>query len=228
MAAPAQLANQGYEAGLEGWVSSGDVTTPLQVVASSSMGGWVITPPQTEMAVLPSNSTGLQELDTFFGLNAGTIDAALAGDVNSGAAIKQSFTGLAGDTLTQYWNFASLGDTSDTSFNDSAFVIFNGEATVLASVENGGIEVGSHGHTGWQSFSYTLPADGTYTLGFGVVSMQDTVSYSMLFLDDQPGGDWTLPGMPPIPEPEIYAMLLVGLALIGVMTKRKSLSATAV
>jgi hypothetical protein len=44
----------------------------------------------------------------------------------------------------------------------------------LHSVENGGIEVGDYGHTGWQSFSYSLSADGTYTVGFRVVNMQDT------------------------------------------------------
>lgn len=223
MAAPAQLANQGYEAGLEGWISSGDVTATSESTVATGPGDWIITPHQTQMAQLNSNSTEVQELDTFFGLNAGTIDAALTGDVTNGAGIKQSFTGLAGDTLTQYWDFVAR---DYIPFNDSAFVVINGQVTVLASIENGGIEVGDYGYTGWQSFSYTLPADGTYTVGFGVVNMQDTALDGVLFLDNQAGDARFVPAST-IPEPEAYAMLLAGLAFISVMTKRKSLSATA-
>lgn len=221
MAAPAQLANQGYEAGLEGWISSGDVTATSESTVNAGPRDWIITPHQTQMAQLNSNSIEVQGLDTFFGLNAGTIDSALTGDVTNGAGIKQSFTGLAGDTLTQYWDFVSR---DYIPFNDSAFVVINGQVTVLASVENGGIEVGDYGHTGWQSFSYTLPADGAYTLGFGVVNIQDTSFDSVLFLDNQAGGARFVPAST-IPEPETYAMLLAGLALIGVMAKRKSLPA---
>jgi hypothetical protein len=220
MAAPAHLANQGHEAGLEGWISSGDVTATSESIVATDIRGWAITSHQTQMAQLNSNSTHPQGLEIFFGLNIGTLGTVLVGDMTHGAGIKQSFTGLAGDTLTQYWDFVSRGYTS---FNDSAFVVVNGQVTVLASVENGGIEVGDYGHTGWQSFSYTLPAEGTYTVGFGVVNMQDTALDSVLFLDNQAGGDRALPV---IPEPGTYAMLLAGLALISVMTKRKSLSAT--
>jgi hypothetical protein len=228
MAAPAQFANQGYEAGLEGWISSGDVTATSESTVDTALGNWIITPHQTQMAQLnstplSSNSTDVQGLDTFFGLNTGTIEAALTGDVTNGAGIKQSFTGLAGDTLTQYWDFVAR---DSIPFNDSAFVVINGQVTVLASVENGGIEVGDFGHTGWQSFSYTLPADGTYTVGFGVVNIQDREFDSVLLLDNQAGDARFVPAST-IPEPETYAMLLAGLAFISVMTKRKSLSATA-
>ena len=215
-ASPAVLANQGYESGLDGWTSSGDVNATSESSVVTGAGGWIIASSQSQMAQLNSGSTDAQDLDTFFGLQAGAIDGAVVGEVTNGAGIQQSFTGLAGETVTQYWDFVSR---DYTGFNDSAFVVVNGAVTVLASIENGGIVVGSYGHTGWQSFNYTLPTNGTYTLGFGVVNTADTILDGALFLDNQPGD--TRP-ISVIPEPETYAMLIAGLALLGFVAKRKS------
>jgi hypothetical protein len=217
-AAPVALANQGYESGLESWNSSGDVTATSESTVTTAAGGWIIASYQSQMAQLNTSFTDVQDLDTFFGLNAGTIGAAIAG-VTVGSGTQQSFTGFAGDTVTQYWDFVS---PDYAPYNDSAFAVVNGQVTVLASIENGGIEVGDYGHTGWQSFSYTLPADGTYTVGFGVVNVADMAVDSMLFLDNQPGDARAISA---VPEPGTYAMLFAGLALIGGMVSRKGLSA---
>lgn len=214
-ASPAALANQAYESGLDGWTSSGDVTATSESAVTTGAGGWIIAAHQSQMAQLNSGSTDAQSLDTFFGLQAGALEAAVF-DVTNGAGIQQTFTGLAGETVTQYWDFVSR---DYTGFNDSAFVVVNGAVTVLASIENGGIEVGSYGHTGWQSFTYTLPTNGTYTLGFGVVNTKDTILDGALFLDNQPGD--TRPIISAIPEPETYALLIAGLALLGFVAKRK-------
>lgn len=215
-ASPAVLVNQGYESGLDGWTSSGDVTATSESSVVTGAGGWIIAASQSQMAQLNSNFIDVQSLDTFFGLQAGAIDEAVIGNVTNGAGIQQSFTGLAGETITQYWDFVSR---DYTGFNDSAFAVINGAVTVLASIESGGTEVGSYGHTGWQSFNYTLPTDGTYTLGFGVVNTEDTILDGALFLDNQPG-DARLIAV--IPEPETYAMLIAGLALLGFVAKRKN------
>jgi PEP-CTERM motif len=219
-AAPAVLVNQGYESGLAGWTSSGDVTATSDSSVINNNGEWIIAPYQTQMAQLNSNSIDAPDLDTFFGLDAGTIDAidaAVGGDVANGAGIQQSFTGLSGETVTQFWDYVAR---DYAPYNDPAFVVINGQVTTLASIHNGGIEVGDFGHSGWQSFSYTLPADGTYTIGFGVVNTLDTVLDGALFLDNQ-AGDARL--IPAIPEPETYAMLVAGLGLLGFMAKRKNL-----
>src|SRR5687768_9948689 len=97
MAAPAELTNQGYEAGLEGWTSSGEVTATSESAVPTNVGGWIITSHEAQMAQLNSHATAAQDLDAFFGLDAGAIDA-VVGDVTNGAGIRQSFTGLAGDT----------------------------------------------------------------------------------------------------------------------------------
>lgn len=210
--ASAALVNQGYESGLDGWSSTGQVTATSEFTFNSRFDDLVIAPYQTQMARLVSGNTDAQSLETFFGLSAGTLDAAIFGDVTNGAGIKQSFTGLAGETVTQY--YAALA--RDLSTN-AAFVVVNGEVTFISATFLAGAP--------WQSFHYTLPADGTYTLGFGVVDIIPAIPDSyMLFLDNQAGSirDFS----PPIPEPETYAMLIAGLALLGFMAKRKSLSTT--
>ncbi|MDN5753415.1 MAG: PEP-CTERM sorting domain-containing protein [Nitrosospira sp.] len=222
-AAPVVLANQGFESGLTGWTSTGSVAAAGETSVVTSGSDWIIAPYQTQMAYLDGSGAFASGLDNFFGLSAGTIDAAVAGDdiVTNGAGIQQSFTGHAGETVTQFWDFVAR-DSAIYS-NDSAFVVVNGQVTVLASIQDGGIAVGSYGNSDWQSFSYTLPADGAYTLGFGVVNTGDFVARGALFLDNQAAG--FVPdaqSASTVPEPETVTLLLAGLGLLGFMTKRKN------
>ena len=60
-AAPAALANQGYESGLDGWTSTGDVTATSESPVPTDIGGWIITPFQTQMAQLNSASTDAEK-----------------------------------------------------------------------------------------------------------------------------------------------------------------------
>lgn len=224
-AAPVALVNQGYESlGLAGWTFTNGIGNVAATAETSIVAGgneWVITPYETQMAQLNSSGTSISNLDAFFGLSADTINAAVVGDAINGAGIKQSFAGLSGDTVTQFWDFVAR-DSSTFLANDSAFVVVNGQVTVLASIQDGGIEVGSYGHSDWQSFTYTLPADGTYTLGFGVVNTRDRVAPAALFLDNQLVSSVPDP-VSSVPEPATYTMLIAGLGLLGFMAKRKSM-----
>lgn len=220
-AAPVVLANQGFESVLTGWTLSGSVVAAGEMSVVTSGSDWIIAPYQTQMAYLDGRGSFVSGLDVFFGLSAGTIDAAVAGKVFNGAGIQQSFTGHAGETVTQFWDFVARDDISHS--NDSAFVVVNGQVTVLASIQDGGIEVGSYGNSDWQSFSYILPADGAYALGFGVVNTGDFSTSGALFLDNQAGRlSADAQSASTVPEPETVTLLLAGLGLLGFMTKRKN------
>ncbi len=220
-AADIALTNHGFESGLSGWTTSGDVSavTTATVTTSDTVVpsvDWTVTPFQTRMAQLNSNPTAVGDLDSFFGLSAGTLDSVIIpgnGSITNGAGLFQTFSGNAGDIVKMSWDFVAR-DYAD--FNDSAFVVVNGSVTVLASIVSGGIAVGTSGHSGWQTFSYMLTTTGSQTIGFGVVNTGDEVLDAALFLDNQVGQ-----AVAAIPEPETYAMLLAGLGLLGLVARRR-------
>ncbi|MCE3261467.1 MAG: hypothetical protein K0R43_546 [Pseudoduganella sp.] len=67
------------------------------------------------------------------------------------------------------------------------------------------------GATGWVRAQYTIASNGVYRLEFGVSNWEDRDFDSGLAFDA-----FTVGGLPlPIPEPGQYAMLLAGLAVLG-------------
>lgn len=69
------------------------------------------------------------------------------------------------------------------------------------------------GNTGWLSSLYSIKTDGNYVLEFGVVNWNDTEYASGLAIGNI--------AVTPVPEPETYAMMLAGLALLGVSARRR-------
>lgn len=218
-AAVITLNNPGFETGnLTGWVSTGSVAAS----GFTAVGAWTIGPAGSYMAHLVSSDVAVGDLETFFGLSAGSLSGGLPGGnggPTDGAGIYQDFAGTAGDTVTVYWAYVA-GDYPP--FNDPAFAVVTGpggieQVTTLASIWNGpGIHVGIYGATGWHAFSYTLPTPGNYRIGFGVVDTGDTVLDSSLFLDGAPG---TLSsGI--VPEPGTWILISAGLAGLGLLRRR--------
>ncbi|MBB3223158.1 NF038132 family protein [Pseudoduganella umbonata] len=85
--------------------------------------------------------------------------------------------------------------------------------------DSGGCYVEPCGQTGWIGAQYTIAAAGQYSLEFGVVNWVDHSADSGLAFDAI-----TLDGLPlaPVPEPAAAAMLLAGLGLMGVATRRRA------
>jgi hypothetical protein len=218
-AAVINLFNQGFETGdLSGWTATGSVSA----VGPTVINQWTVTPAGSYMARLDSNGVLVSDLETFFGLNPGTLVNGLpapGGEPTNGAGIYQDFAGNAGDTVSMYWAYVAR---DYNPFNDPAFAVIIGpgdsqQVTVLASIYSGGITVGNYGATGWHAFTYELPSTGNYRLGFGVANTLDTALDGALFLDNAAGG---LSGGGEIPEPGTFFLLGAGLAAAAFLRRR--------
>lgn len=96
--------------------------------------------------------------------------------------LAQTFTAHAGQTLTG-WSFFKANDY--LPYNDSGSVQLSvtgagGSTTVFASSIN---QVGSYGGTPWREWSYTAPADGTYTIQASSTNAYDCGLSSAVGLD---------------------------------------------
>ncbi|MEP0754983.1 hypothetical protein NDA03_22475 [Trichocoleus sp. Lan] len=115
-----------------------------------------------------------------------------------GSAIKQTFKGSAGQKLSFSWNFLTneaveqpgVDDFTYPDFNDFAFVSLQSDsgtqffnlADTISKFSNSSSVFNKE--TGWQAFSYILPASGEYTLGIGVVDVGDGTRISALVVDE--------------------------------------------
>lgn len=190
--ASAATLNGGFEDGLNGWTVFGDVSTQ-----TADFGA---TPTEGSSQALLTNSA----LFDFDGLNFSgnnplevAVNDGLAmqlgltpGDLNpggsmfgafEGSAIRQTFTASEGDRLSFDWNFLS----DDTSNEDFAFVLLNGELLTLASMTDAVLSSGTPfaTETGFQTFTRSLSA-GDYTLSLGIVDVDDFAGSSGLLVDN--------------------------------------------
>ncbi len=105
------------------------------------------------------------------------------------------------------WNFTA-GDYMP--YNDYSFFITTASGTVyLSNVA----AVGDFGTTGWQTYTLGTPYSGVVT--FGVANDQDGINPSHLEVRN----------VMAVPEPETYAMMLAGLAMVGAIARRRARAA---
>ena len=114
---------------------------------------------------------------------------------------KRDVTLQAGVTYKIAWQYLS---TDYTPFNDGSVIILVHKTdgskvpTLNNAVRNyallgftnpgtGDYSTSSYGSTGWQIATFTVPADGDYSLGFAVFNLGDTALSPILLLDEQPG-----------------------------------------
>ena len=117
-AASVNLLNHGFESGLGGWVTTGNVQAlgSTSVVTFNDI-AWNITPNGSQMAALNSNGVQANTLGSFFGIAGNALQAlnqqGLHADPNAGGAltngsgIYQDFWGNAGDTVTMFYNYVA-------------------------------------------------------------------------------------------------------------------------
>lgn len=132
----------------------------------------------------------IDDLETFIGI----APESLGSDAAEGSAIKTIFTGVqAGDVFSFDWNFL----TYDTVNIDRAFIAINNSIFNL---------------TGGTPFSYTFNTAGNYTVGIGVIDVNDVTDSSKLTVRN---GNYE-----PVPEPLTVFGSLTALGFGAAMKRR--------
>lgn len=180
-----------------------------------------------------NNNSGTAAVDFFFapdlaGVSIAALDAAGGDFTYEGSAIRQDFYATAGDVLTVKfdWTFLSAEKTVNgiAAKPDFGFLAINGSAVKFidalsapaVSQFTGTFGDFSNVNWGWTGLEYTYTADatGAVSLVVGVADVGGHGLTSELRVDNM--------SVTAVPEPESYAMLLAGLALMGGIARRRS------
>jgi large exoprotein involved in heme utilization and adhesion len=171
---------EGFESGdFTTWAVKGDRSIETSAFGSN--------PPEGTQQALLTNAFSdnffpipSAELEAFLGLAPGSLEGLNNGTPTEGSAMKTTFTAQAGDVITLDWQFLTNENTPAPVYNDFAFVTLI-QTSELADTgfpdDTGSGFAGSPtpfvSQTGLQTFTATIPASGTYTLGIGVVDVAD-------------------------------------------------------
>jgi len=142
-----------------------------------------------------------------------------AGVPVNGSGLSQNVIVSAGDTLTFDWNFLTDELSESPTFNDFGFFTISGAAYLLASRNSSTYDLvsppaGFDGQTDWSTQTYTFPAAGAFTIGFGVFNVGDAGHNSVLLLDGISIS---------VPEPSSLVLGIAGLVGIGLVALRKKI-----
>lgn len=222
------LTNGDFSANFSGWDTFGDVTV-LGPVKRAVLSTASFEFDDDGLGEGFNNYSGISPVDFSFATDLGgvplaslDIDPVEGPFVTEGSAIRQSFSATAGDIVTVEFDWAFL--SMDSMPNDFGFIALND--TVVRFADAGGSGSSFSGAFGdfslvnWQfnensSFSYTANSSGLQSLVLGVVDLGDYNLTSELRVDN------VSILVTAVPEPETYAMLLAGLALMGGMARRR-------
>ncbi|BAZ48273.1 peptidase domain-containing protein [Nostoc sp. NIES-4103] len=177
----AAVLNGSFETGdFSNWITTGQTTVEdFNFGVTPADAGY-----QAVLETLQDTTTvSGSDLESFLGLSNGSLTT---DGVIEGSAIKQTIVASSGDILSFSWNFLTDQVPPDSTFNDFAFFSLGNTVSSLAdtftpttiSFSRLALE------TGYQTYSYTIPVAGTYTLGFGVVDAGDSAVNSALVIDN--------------------------------------------
>ncbi|WP_414529507.1 PEP-CTERM sorting domain-containing protein [Nodularia chucula] len=165
-------------------------------------------------------------LAEFLGIDVGLLD--INGFAYEGSAIKRTIDVKAGDSLIFQRNFltnensALVSGSFRGSLNDYSFLLVNDQIKKLADINDAtqslaNFIVAFDKETGTQTFKHTFNQAGTYTVGFGVVDIDDFTISSALSIQNV-----TLESSPiseTIPEPTTILGAFVTLGF-GVLSRK--------
>ena len=126
-------------------------------------------------------------LESFLGVAPGTLSSLTGNTVRQGGAIKQTVFATAGSSLTFDYNL--LTGENPLAARDSVFITVAGDGGAVATNNarqlRGADPSGfSFMQSGYETFSFTFPTTGTYTIGIGIVDGVNFSSNSGLLLDN--------------------------------------------
>lgn len=192
------------------WGSNGSgvqITTGMQNYCPGGGKCWTITPYGTYMAAVQAGagSPTFDSAMTTLGLQASAITTIKNTIYSNGSmyptnasSISKTVTLQAGVTYTFAWQYVS---TDYMPYNDGSLITLTGGPgvpTINGQTQNfallgftntgtGNYSTNSYGATGWQVAVFTVPVDGTYTLGFSSFNLGDTALSPILLLDQLQG-----------------------------------------
>jgi hypothetical protein len=204
--------NGSFETGdFTDWTTTGDTSIQDSGFGVTPTNGNYQAALQTHAIMTGTSAAGLE---SFLGLSSGTLTNSGA---TEGSAIRQIIKANKGDVLSFDYNFLTDEVPGNSNFNDFAFFTLDNNLISLADTLSPDLFSPSFSsfaeETGYKSFSYTLTSAGNYTLGFGVVDVDntglgDTEVNSGLLVDNV--------RTTPVPEP---MTILGSLAALGFMKK---------
>ena len=222
--AEAAILNAGFENGFNNWTTVGNVS-----IDNGAIG---ITPPFGSSQALLTTGTGaapagtIPTLETALGLAPGELDANPLFQAFEGSAVVQEITVAAGETISFNYNFLT-NDSNATSPlplpRDYAFVVLDGTVISLADTSSSSLAASSTAfaqENGYQTYTSDPLAAGTYTLGIGVVDIQDNAVDSALLVDAPQDDE---PVTTPEPASTAGVLLLLTFAT-GSLLKRKAIA----
>jgi len=223
-AAQAQIANGNFNSGLAGWTTGGDAAV---VAGHLSLTNAYDATDDTDgasrnlsgNAPLVSGQPGGLEDGAGLAPHALDPDAALGITAVEGSIASQSFLAAAGSQLSFQWDLGTQDRSGDPAFADIAFVVVDGQLTVLASVLDPmtALAGGSYAaHTGWARWSTTFASGGMHSVTFGVADIGDYTVSSVL---DVAGV--SLSSVSAVPESSTLALLGAGVGLLALQARRR-------
>lgn len=211
------ITNGNFSSGLTGWNATGDVAVQsgAVIMTTASLSFQDDFPEIAGVFNASGNDTvSSTALENFSGLTAGALDG--NDFAYEGSALKQTFNVNVGDKLSFDWNFFT--NEAANASQDFAFFSVNGVLTKLASTANATIgSVPYAFSTGKSTFSQTFTSAATISLVFGVTDVTDYNVTSALWLDNV-----AITSVAAVPEPTTYAMMLLGLGLMGAVVRRNN------
>jgi len=220
------LLNGGFEDGFNHWTTIGAAS-----IQTSSFGSGPIAGTKQGLIITGGASVGVSSLESFLGLSSGVLTAISSGSPTHGTAIKQTVTAPAGNyKLSTNWNFLT-NEGTPSSFNDFAFWSIVpappavDEAGLIADTYDSFV-ASSTGFSEETGYNYVyrevhLANPGTYTIGVGVLDLNDSSVDSALLFDEVSIELEDDERNTVIPEPS--TMLLFGTALLGVFIRRRKI-----
>jgi len=178
--------NGGFESGFDGYITAGDSDVVHDTAAPSGT------------LYNPTEGDHFAKLHTDSDNSCSLLGGSACGAVLTFLEMKK------GNTLTFDWAYLA-----DENLGDTGLFLVSTDQTVLAAAS----DLGHHGETGWQTFSWTADEDITAMVTWAAVKGPHGNDHSALLVDNAQV----------LPEPGTIALLGLGLLGMAMSRRRKSL-----